>query len=140
MSPEQSGGPKKQGSGALKWLAAGCLIALLCVGGCAVGVYYVFSGLGAELYAGALTKLQKHTVVVEKLGDPLKYGGIKKVNINNNKGTIQFPVSGPKGKGMVSVTGTKTAAGWQIDTLTVTIDGSGEVISIIETGKPRKKT
>lgn len=141
MSPE--GGPEQQQKkgGVLKWLAIGCVVLLLVGGGCVVGGYLLLRGLGSELYKDSVGKLQKHTVVVEKLGEPLKFGTLSNVNINNDKGSVTFPVTGPKGAGTVTVTGTKTDGEWKIDNIIVTITKTGEVINVSggEPPPPQKK-
>ncbi len=130
MSPE--GGPEQQkkGGSGLKWLAIGCVVVLLVGGGCVVGGYLLLRGLGSELYKDSVTKLQKHTVVIEKLGEPLEFGSLTSANIKNNEGSVTFPVKGPKGEGTVTVTGTKTGGKWKIDGIVVTITKTGEVIKV----------
>jgi hypothetical protein len=124
MTEQKPGGgsaPQKKG-GAGKWLMAGCLVAALLLVACAVGLFIIAKGLGVGFYRDALTAMQKQTVVVEKLGEPLEYGSIT---------SMTFPVTGPKGKGMVTVTGSKVGDEWKIESLTVTVEATKEVITVI---------
>ncbi len=130
MSPEGGHEQQKKKGGAVKWLAIGCVVVLLVGGGCVVGGYLLLRGLGSELYKDSVTKLQKHTVVIEKLGEPLEFGSVTSFNMKNNKGSATFPVKGPKGEGEVTVTGTKTDGKWKIDSIVVTVTKTGEVINI----------
>jgi hypothetical protein len=139
MSPEgDKQAPTKSGGGVLKWLAIGCLLVLLVGGGCAVGGIMLLKGAmtGSEAYKMALDKAGKHAVVIEKIGTDLELNSLipkGNVSMQNDSGSanLQIPVKGSKGTGVISVNATMTGGKWNIDSLTVVVDGTGESIVII---------
>jgi hypothetical protein len=143
MSPEMAGGPEKKGGGAAKWIIGGCLILVLVGGGCFVGCFFLAQGMvtGNPAYKAALDKLQKHSEVTEKLGSPIKpgFGGSAKVNVTAGTASATFPIKGPKGSGTVAVTASKTGNTWTITSLTVTLDTTKEVITIVKPEDVPKK-
>jgi hypothetical protein len=52
---------------------------------------------------------------------------------------MTFPVSGPKGSGVVTVIGSKIGNEWRIESLTVTVDKTKEVITVIGPETPKKR-
>jgi len=129
QKPGSGGAPQKK-SGASRWLTAGCLVMALLLVVCVVGFIIVAKGLGVGFYRDAITAMQKQTVVVDKLGEPLQYGSIS---------SMTFPVTGPKGSGVVTVIGSKIDNEWRIESLTVTVDKTKEVITVIGPDTPKKR-
>jgi len=142
VSPE--GAPQKK-SGALKWVGIGCLLLVLAGGGCFVGCIMIARGAmtGSEAYKMALDNVSKHAEVVEKLGSQLTPGFLPRGNISIQGATgsaaLAIPVSGPKGQGTIIVEATKAGGKWTINSLTVTVAGTNEVITIIGSETPGKK-
>jgi hypothetical protein len=84
----------------------------------------------------ALDKAGKHAVVIEKIGTDLELNSLipkGNVSMQNDSGSanLQIPVKGSKGTGVISVNATMTGGKWNIDSLTVVVDGTGESIVII---------
>jgi Cytochrome oxidase complex assembly protein 1 len=135
MGSENSSGQQKKGGGIAKWLIGGCLVLILVGGGCFAGCYFLVQGKGAESRKQAVTKLQKHTEVVEKLGEPLSFGSVTSIKYNSGILSIAFPVTGPKGTGTVTV----ISAGAQISSITVKIKATEELIVIVGAGGDKGK-
>ena len=55
------------------------------------------------------------------------------VNVNNDTGTanLNYSVSGPKGKGVIRVTGEKAGGAWTYSLMQLTVEGTGETIDLL---------
>ena len=98
------------------WLVptSGCLlIILLLVFGVGAAIFGVTKLMtGSEPYEYALEKATNDPIVIEHLGDSIESNGIMKGNISlkwNNSGeaNITIPIKGNKGKGSVTIIGSK---------------------------------
>jgi hypothetical protein len=127
--------PPPKSSGCLKWGLIGCGAALvLLVGFAAVIVVVVFGAMKrSDVYREALSRVQNDPAVTAALGTPIEAGlyVTGKINIDGTGGhaTIDFPISGPKGKATVHAVATKSGAGWDYSELTVT-PANGPVINL----------
>ncbi|HEY6136506.1 MAG TPA: cytochrome c oxidase assembly factor Coa1 family protein [Thermoanaerobaculia bacterium] len=118
--------PPQKSSGCLKWFLVGCgvLIALFAAF-CAVLVFVVFGAIKrSEVYKGALHRAQSDPRVIAALGEPIEAGflvtGNVKVDTDGGNASINFPISGPKGKAKVHAVATLEGGQWKYETLTVT--------------------
>ncbi len=121
----------------LVWGCGGCL-ALLVVGGLAVGAFIFFGVVqvikSSAPYQTALSKAQNSPEVQEELGTPIKDGFMPSgsVKVENDTGTAEFtiPLSGSKGSGTIHYKATKSGETWTPSELNVKVDADGKVIDI----------
>ena len=109
--------PKK--SGCLKWGLIGCGSALVLFGIFVVVIVVVVFGAmkSSDVYKEALQRAQNDPAVVAALGKPIEAGLIVtgSVNVDSSGGhaTLDFPISGPKGKANVHLVATKSGTKWE---------------------------
>ncbi|MHC4914587.1 MAG: cytochrome c oxidase assembly factor Coa1 family protein [Planctomycetota bacterium] len=135
MSPEDSPQQPKKKSGALKWVAVGCLIVLvlgagctlLVVQGCRKGIKF-YQESQAETRRMIEEAVKGNNEVLDALGPPVQYGMANQFNINNNVVTVSLPVTGSKASGTATINATKTDAGWTVNSLYVVIEGGKTVV------------
>jgi Cytochrome oxidase complex assembly protein 1 len=123
-----------------KWfIPAGCLtMIVLSVAFFACIVLIVFGALkSTDVYKTAVARAKANPAVVEALGTPIKEGWYLsgKTNVEGPTGTadISIPISGPKGKGTIYATATKSAGRWNYTTLEVEIAKTSERIPLQDT-------
>jgi hypothetical protein len=117
-----------------KWVVpAGCLsIIVFVVAVIGIILVAVFGAIrSTDAYKGALHAAQEDPRVIAALGSPIKpglwVGG--NVNVDNGAGNaeINFPISGPKGKGTVYAEAKKSVGNWTYSVLTVKVDGGSTI-------------
>jgi len=109
-----------------------------------VGCLAVFIGLiavfvfgtmkSSEPYQGALQISKQSEAVQAKLGAPLKEGFFVSGNINisgpSGEASLEIPISGPKGSGIIYVEAKRQMGKWYYPRLIVEIKASGERIPL----------
>ncbi len=125
-TPPPPAAPPAKKSGCLKWGLIGCG-SLLVLGAifCVVIVVVVFGAMKkSDVYQEALKRAQSDSAVQAALGTPIEAGlmvtGSVNVDASGGHATLDFPISGPKGKGAVHCVATKTGEKWEYTELTVT--------------------
>jgi len=122
------------------WLWAvptGCLTLLvLCAAGVALLVAVVFGAMkSSDVYKEALVKAQASSAVAEALGTPVEpgyfVGGSVNVKDSSGDAALSIPLSGPKGKGSLSLKATKVAGQWVFSSLALDVEGSGKHIDLM---------
>lgn len=123
-----------------KWVVpvGGCLtviiIAVLFIGTLFYGVSSALKN--STPYEEAFETASTNEQVLDALGEPVEQDGIFKgsIKIENDggKADIKVPIKGPKGTAVLHVVGEKQHGHWSYSTMTVTLDGSGEVIYLNE--------
>jgi hypothetical protein len=123
-------------SGCLKWGLIGCG-SLLVLGAifCVVIVVVVFGAMKkSDVYQEALKRAQSDPAVIAALGTPIEAGlmvsGSVNVDTSGGHATLDFPISGPKGKGTVHAVATKAGEKWEYTELTVT-PANGSKINLL---------
>lgn len=136
MAPPES--PKSRTGCILLGVGGGCLVVvLLCAGTAGLGVFGLFTAIkSSDPYTQSLARAQQEPSVQAELGQPIEAGFAVQGNINldNNDGQadLNYSISGPEGSATVEVVGTKTAGQWDYETMTVTIQASGDVIDLLK--------
>ena len=137
--PLSSPPPQKSGMSTLMIvLIVFGLIFLLCCGGCVGSCYFAGRAAGPVALMGAvLPRVQSNPEVVEKLGSPVEPASLPtSPNADLSQGatsSVDFDISGPKGKGKVHAEVTMTPNGFDAKVIRVTapdgstINVSGEV-------------
>src|SRR2546421_6722188 len=121
--PQQPQTPKS--SGCWKAVAIGCaVIALLGALACAALALIVFGAIKhTDVYRQARDRAVNDPRVIAKLGSPVESGWWVSGNVHteNSTGaaTIKFPISGPRGKGMVWADATLEGGAWVYQRLVV---------------------
>lgn len=138
--------PLPQQKSSKKWWFLGC-------GGCLGLILLGVLGFGAifytamtaikktDAYAEAGKRAKASTIIQEAIGTPIneEFWATGAVSINNGAGTADFiiPLSGPKGKAVVTVKATKAAgaAAWEYQVMKAVIVGgprNGEEIDLLQ--------
>lgn len=99
----------------------------------------VFTSMkSTDAYAEAVTRAKASVRVKTELGEPLETGWFTSgsVNVNGAGGhaNLNIPLSGPKGSGTLHLEADKRSGQWHFRVLTVTVDGSGKEIDLLNTG------
>ena len=120
-----------------KWFVpTGCLtLFVLFLAFIALIVLVVFGAMkSTDVYKTALSRAQQHPEVVEALGSPVDDGmfvsGSTDVNGASGNAELAIPISGPKGKGTLYVTATKSAGQWSYSKLVVEVKDTGKRIDL----------
>jgi hypothetical protein len=120
-----------------KWFVpVGCLsviVLFLAFAGAIVAV--VFGAIkSTDAYTTALNTARQDPRVIEALGTPIEPGFFVtgNVNVNNDTGTasIDFPISGPKGKAKVHTTASKEHGKWIYSMMEARVEG-GPTIDLL---------
>ncbi|MEA2238304.1 MAG: hypothetical protein QOC81_3028 [Thermoanaerobaculia bacterium] len=141
VPPPPVGVPPAKKSGCLKWGLIGCGSALVLFGIFAVVIVVVVFGAmkKSDVYQEALRRAQADPAVISALGTPIEAGlmvtGSVNVDSSGGHATLDFPISGPKGKATVHAVATKSGAGWEYSALTVKPD-NGSLIDLTPVKPP----
>jgi hypothetical protein len=134
--PPPPAAPPAKKSGCLKWGLIGCG-SLLVLGGIfvVVLVVVVFGAMKkSDVYKEALSRAQNSPAVQAALGTPIEAGmmvsGSINVDTTGGHATLDFPISGPKGKAVVHVVATKTGEKWDYNAMTVKPE-NGPIIDLM---------
>ncbi len=132
--PPSEGSNKK----VLKVVGLSCLgiliLGVLGIGGC------VYAGLQGfkqnDPYKHAIEFVTTNESAKAALGEPIKAGFMPSgsISVNNGVGEADWniSVSGPKGKGVIKVIGTKSAGVWTYSVMELTVTGTGEKIPLMQ--------
>jgi len=104
-------------------------------------VLIVFSAMkSTDVYKEALARTKADPAVTEALGSPIKDGFLVSGNTNVNgasgESNLAIPISGPKGKGTIYVSATKSLGRWIYSGLVVEVSGAHERIDLLQTAAP----
>lgn len=141
--PSQPPAPQKSSK---KWWFLGCggclgivVVILLVIG---FGLYSVMGLIKkSDAYAEASQRSKNSPVIQEAIGTPIEeqFWVTGAINTNNGAGTADFiiPLSGPKGKAIVTVKATKAAgaAAWEYQVMKAVIVGgprNGEELDLLQ--------
>ena len=93
-----------------------------------------------DVYKEALARTKADPAVTEALGSPIKDGFLVSGNTNVNgasgESNLAIPISGPKGKGTIYVSATKSLGRWSYSGLVVEVNGTHERIDLLQTAAP----
>ena len=122
--------PKRSTTTTVIWIVA------ICVGGAAALLVGVFTLLGSsDVTKSAVSRAQTNPAVIERLGQPIKQGWLVqgKIQVSGPSGQadISIPLSGPKAKGTLYVSATKSAGEWTYQTLQLDFDGESRRIDLL---------
>ena len=104
-------------------------------------VVIVFSAMkSTDVYKEALARAKADPAVIEALGSPIKDGflvsGNSNVNGASGESNLAIPISGPKGKGTIYVSATKSLGRWIYSGLVVEVSGTHDRIDLLQTAAP----
>ena len=126
-----------------KWFVPlGCFtVALLFLAFVGSILVIVFSAMkSTDVYKEALMRAKADPAVIEALGSPIKDGFLVSGNTNVNgasgESNLAIPISGPKGKGTIYVSATKSLGRWIYSGLVVEVSGTHERIDLLQTAAP----
>lgn len=117
-------------------MPTGCLsLLVLFAAFIAVIVFAVFGAIkSTDVYKTAVARAKANPEVVAALGSPISEGMFPTGNSNVNGGAgsadLSIPISGPKGKGTIYVTATKSAGAWAYKDMVVEIAATKQRISL----------
>lgn len=114
-------------SGKKKFLIGGCgclgVLALLCVGGSAF-IWIQFGKPMMDFMNENTTFVASSEVAKEALGDPITVGPPTKTEPQGQSVTMEFPVSGSKGSGIMVLRGSLKDGKWVRDEIYLEVDGN----------------
>lgn len=123
-----------------KWFVpTGCLsLFVLFLAFVAVLVFVVFAAMkSSDVYKAAVARAKASPAVTQALGSPLQEGMFVSGSTNTSGGSgsadLSIPVSGPKGKGTIYVTATKSGGEWIYSKLFVEVAQTKSKIDLAET-------
>ncbi len=104
-------------------------------------VVIVFSAMkSTDVYKEALARAKADPAVIEALGSPIKDGflvsGNSNVNGASGESNLAIRISGPKGKGTIYVSATKSLGRWVYSGLVVEVSGTHKRIDLLQTATP----
>lgn len=104
-------------------------------------VLIVFSAMkSTDVYREALDRARQHPAVIEALGSPVKDGLLVSGNTNVNgasgESNLAIPISGPKGKGTIYLSATKSLGRWNYSGLVVEVRQTHERINLLQRPMP----
>jgi hypothetical protein len=104
-------------------------------------VVIVFSAMkSTDVYKEALARAKGDPAVIEALGSPIKDGflisGNSNVNGASGESNLAIPICGPKGKGTIYVSATKSLGRWIYSGLVVEVSGTHDRIDLLQTAAP----
>lgn len=119
-------------------ILGGIGITVVCCGGI---VFAIFGSLRSnEVVTMTIDRLAAEPAVIAHTGEPISAGWfvLGSIKWNNDAGSasLSVPVQGPEGTAEASVKATRQSGQWHIDTLTVKLEGSGEVIDLVPPPTP----
>ena len=106
-------------------------------------VLMVFSAMkSTDVYKEALARAKASPAVIEALGSPIKDGflvsGNSNVNGASGESNLAIPISGPKGKGTIYVSATKSLGRWIYSGLVVEVSGTHDRFDLLQTAAPAR--
>ena len=101
----------------------------------------VFSAMkSTDVYKEALARAKADPAVVQALGSPIKDGFLLSGNTNVNgasgESNLAIPISGPRGKGTIYVSATKSLGRWNYSGLVVELGQTHERIDLLQKSAP----
>jgi hypothetical protein len=104
-------------------------------------LFIVFTAMkSTDVYKEALTRAKAEHAVLEALGSPIKDGLLVSGNTNVNgasgESNLAIPIFGPKGKGTIYVSATKSLGRWNYSGLVVEIAQTHERINLLQRSAP----
>lgn len=121
----------------MKWflpaIILSCLLVLVLF---VVGLFAVIrtAFVSSYPYKVAMARANASPEVATKIGSPIRVGWLMTGNINTSGPTgsasFDIPISGPKGKGEISVIAKKQANHWTFETLEVDVEGQDSPIRL----------
>lgn len=129
-------------SSPLKWLALGCLVLVLLLGGCVAGCGALLFSLikNVEPYQHGVELAQRDPRVTAALGTPVEPGffPMGKVETGPDSGSAELaiPLSGPQGEGTLIVVATKSGSEWSYRTLRLELEGGSDIDLLEDAAAP----
>ena len=104
-------------------------------------IVIVFSAMkSTDVYKEALARAKTDPAVIEALGSPIRDGvlvsGTSSVNGASGESNLAIPISGPKGKGTIYVSASKSLGRWIYSGLVVEVSGTHDRIDLLQTAAP----
>lgn len=127
-----------------KWWLLGCLplgLILLCGGGCAGVLLFVFGALkSSEPYVHSLQRAKASPQLAAAIGEPMEAGLAPSGNLNldgaNGSAKLNYTLTGPKDSAVVMVEATRAAGKWTYQRMEALVAGNGETIDLREPDRP----
>ena len=126
-----------------KWFVPlGCFtVALLFLAFVGSILVIAFSAMkSTDVYKEALARAKADPAVVQALGSPIKDGFLLSGNTNVNgasgESNLAIPISGPRGKGTIYVSATKSLGRWNYSGLVVELGQTHERIDLLQKSAP----
>jgi hypothetical protein len=122
-----------------KWAKWGVIILVVSLSLPAACVSVILYSLNnSDAYQAGVTAVQSNPEAIAALGSPISTGLAQGgINCEAGKGCeadINFSATGPKGKGTVTVHGSKHGEQWSFDKVDLDVEGTGKHIDLLKPG------
>jgi hypothetical protein len=121
-----------------KWaLPSGCLTIIVLFAACITGFVFLVFGVmkSSDVYKEAMAKVQASQAAVDALGSPIEAGLVVSGSVNTSgpsgSAQLSIPLSGPKGKGTLTLEARKRMDAWEFSAFTLKIDQTGKSIDLL---------
>ena len=127
-----------------KWVvpSGGCLLIIILIIAFAGSLFFGISSMmtDSQAYKDSMEAVSTNREVIAILGEPIENNGMQGGNFSYKNGVssaeFSIPIKGPNGEATIFVIGSGVDEDWDYETMEVHIDGSGEIINLLENELP----
>jgi len=123
-----------------KWAlpTGGCLIVIILLVIFAGSVFFGITSMmtDSQAYQDSMEAAQQNEALIELIGEPIESNGMNGGSLNYSNGIksaeLNIPIKGPKGEATIFVVGEGIDDEWTYQSMEVHIEGSREIIDLLE--------
>ncbi|MEM7084851.1 MAG: cytochrome c oxidase assembly factor Coa1 family protein [Bacteroidota bacterium] len=124
-----------------KWAVptGGCLLIIILLVVFAGSLFFGITSMmtDSQAYQDSMEAAKNNDALIELLGEPIETNGVSGGSLNINNGIksaeLSIPIKGPEGEATIFVVGRGMNDNWSYETMEVHIEGSREIIDLLET-------
>ena len=115
----------------------GCLLVVVLLGGFVATIFAIvsLSFRKSEVFQQAIARAEKSPQIAARIGTPLHPDWLPQghIEVSGSTGTAQMeiPVTGPRGKAVISLDAQKVAGIWQFRKLEIQFEGQADSINLL---------
>ncbi|MEM7185684.1 MAG: cytochrome c oxidase assembly factor Coa1 family protein [Bacteroidota bacterium] len=130
-----------------KWVvpSGGCLLIIILFIAFAGSLFVGISSMmtDSQAYKDSMEVVAANPQVIDALGEPIETNGMQGGNLSYKNGLnsaeLTIPIKGPNGEATIYVAGSGTDDNWSYTLMEVHIDGTNEVINLLENTLPESE-
>ena len=127
-----------------KWVVptGGCLLIIILFIVFAGSLFFGLSTMmtDSQAYKDSMEAVTSNQEVIDILGEPIEPDGMQGGNFSYKNGVssaeFSIPIKGPNGEATIFVVGSGVDDDWTYDAMEVHIDGTNEIINLLEQEQP----